>query len=500
MILSLTTYVIFLYLLVFSIIHREVMVSSFVSQEAKQNLNHHLALKRMRLLGARFDIKAIAGIILFPYLSTFLLSLLGLSNHFLAIYYSSITFISVFSFIAFTIGNYFYYQTYNSYFDTFVFGFFEDDTKAVMQNMLDDYPIISSCIVTIILTVIPTILSFKFLSSSTIEHNYLTSILTFCNIILIVLALRGTIKSKPLSKIHAQVSSLNTINYMVPNGPIALTWAIKDHKKSVQFSAVDKSEGEVLSEALFQQKSLVEKTDKNIYLEQHQPHVVFSLMESFGSNLLHFDDVKTNDLLGSLRSHCNSDFFFKHFTSYNNGTASSLLGQCCFSTNENLSQSSESKTILPYTAFKTYKAQGYKTIFITSGNGMWRSLATYLPNQGVDDIYDQNYIMDIFPESKKSLSYWGVADEYSFKLAEKLLTESKEPLFIYILTITNHPPYKAPTGYKVKTVDPSCLQNKIGKNDEERRNILSAYQYATNALGDFVTNIKNSQLKEKTII
>ncbi len=40
--------------------------------------------------------------------------------------------------------------------------------------------------------------------------------------------------------------------------------------------------------------------------------------------------------------------------------------------------------------------------------------------------YDQNSIIDTFPESKTTLSYWGVADEYAFKLAEKLLQESNQ--------------------------------------------------------------------------
>ncbi|MBF4103118.1 hypothetical protein INT80_14670 [Gallibacterium anatis] len=31
---------------------------------------------------------------------------------------------------------------------------------------------------------------------------------------------------------------------------------------------------------------------------------------------------------------------------------------------------------------------------------MWRNLANYMPLQGIDELYDQNSIIDTFPESK----------------------------------------------------------------------------------------------------
>ncbi|TCP14019.1 phosphoglycerol transferase MdoB-like AlkP superfamily enzyme [Bisgaardia hudsonensis] len=476
------------------------MIHHFISQNILRSPEYTNSIKRMRLLGARFDIKVISSMLILPYLISFLLSSFLSSNNISVYFYSISIFIISFICIAFTVGNYFYYKTYNTYYDVFIFGFFEDDTEAVLKNIYDDYPIFKSILIVLILSIIPSVISFLLLKDIKVETTLAAYTLLFITLILMILALRGTINSKPLGKIHAQVSSLNTINYMVPNGPIAVTWAIKERKKSIQFSPVEKERGEILIQNLFSRNSLIYQTEQNSYLEENLPHVVFSLMESFGHNILYMDNPDKNDLLGELRTHFNEDFVFKNFTSFDNGTASSLLGQCFYSTNENLSQSSEQKTLLPHTAFKPYKEKGYRIIFITSGNAMWRSLANYLPYQGVDEIYDQNNIIDIYPESQNTLSYWGVADEYSFKLAKKLLDESKQPLFIYILTITNHPPYKAPHGYKVKTIDSSCLIGKIGKDDTERKNILSAYQYATDALGNFITNIKNSSLKEKTII
>lgn len=58
---------------------------------------------------------------------------------------------------------------------------------------------------------------------------------------------------------------------------------------------------------------------------------------------------------------------------------------------------------------------------------------------GVDALYDQNALLEMYPESAKEMTDWGVPDEYAYHLAEKLLKEAKQPLFISILTVTNHP-------------------------------------------------------------
>lgn len=474
------------------------MINTFISVDIKQNPEHHNSLKRMNMLGLRFDIQSVAMLLIIPHISSMIFSIFPTTEtNFI---FSGLIFILSLLFSGLIIGNYFYYKTYNTYYDIFIFGLVEDDTKAVLKSIYDDYPIFKILLSLILISLIATIITYKM---NELILKYSLDVHWSINIVILVmfiLAIRGTIKSKPLSKIHAQVSSLPTINYMVPNGLSALKWAIKDHKQKIDFKPVDKLHGEKLISDLFECQSLLCKTDENTYLEKNKPHVVFTLMESFGCNMLQFDNEVNNDLLGNLRPHFSEDILFKNFLSACNGTAASLFSIYCYSTNENISQSSAQKTKLPHSPFLTYRQQGYRTIFITSGNAMWRSLATYLPQLGVDEIYDQNNIMDIFPEAKSSLSYWGIADEYSFKLAEKLLKESEHPLFINILTITNHPPYLAPKGYQAKAINCDSIKGKIGDTENERKNILSAYQYACSAFGDFISNIKSSSIKEKTII
>jgi hypothetical protein len=43
-----------------------------------------------------------------------------------------------------SIANYYYYVTYGTYIDVFVFGLIDDDTEAVLENAWADYPILRS--------------------------------------------------------------------------------------------------------------------------------------------------------------------------------------------------------------------------------------------------------------------------------------------------------------------------------------------------------------------
>ncbi|MCK3657707.1 sulfatase [Pasteurellaceae bacterium Pebbles2] len=478
------------------------MIKKFITKDVRLNPAYQTQLKRLRFLGLRFDAKYIAIGLSIPFLIGSLLSLIdNLSLQ--AWTWSIYTFIFSFLFVGIIIGNYFYFKTYNNYYDIFMFGLAEDDTKAVLKNIYEDYPVVKTLLFVFIAALLPSI----FIYSTLVEQYFIyfsnklvISTLLFFTVIVIALLARGTIRSLPLGKAHAQVSTLGILNKMVPNGIVAMEWAFKDRKLEINFNPVDLNEGIELMQTALEKNSLLDKTDENAYLEDNPPNVIFTLMESLGNNCLILDDPKTNDLLGKLRYFYDNSFTFKRFLAVSSGTAPTLAHIFFNSPIQNISQSIAQQHKLAHTPFSTYKSKGYKTIFITSGNIMWRNLGNYLPLQGVDEIYDQNNIIDTFPQAQESMSYWGVADEFAFALAEKYLLESKVPVFISILTITNHPPYQVPKHYQANTLSPSRLLKKFGKNNEEREKSLKTFQYASNALGQFMQNISQSAVGNNTIL
>ncbi|MGL5934033.1 MAG: LTA synthase family protein [Cetobacterium sp.] len=460
-------------------------------------------LWRMWLTGLRFDLR-IAAIVIAP---LWVFALLGLFfnviNKNLVKIAPAFLYSTAFIVAAITIANYFYYQTFHNHIDIFAFGLFEDDTKAVLENAWQDYPILTCMIAAGCLGLPTAILSAKAFSSSVsiIKKVSLSYAITLIGLTaVIVIAARGSVGTFPLRRSNAQVSNIAELNKFTPNGLMAIDWAIKDRKADARFEPVTQAEGCALSEKLGF-TSLYGKTEKNDWLENNPPHVVMTVLESFGSNFLAFDDEKTNDLLGALRPHIANDFYFTRFLPAGNGTAPSLAGLFFHSPVESISHSSVQNKSLAETPFATYKKAGYDVIFISSGNMMWRNLANYLPKQGVDRVYDQNSLLDRYPEAQQELTAWGVPDEYAYRLAQDLLAKADKPTFISLLSVTNHPPYVVPKTYQAKPVSiTAAVKRHAELPDHETLNMLRTFQYAANAFGEFVSTIKASPLGDKTLI
>ena len=459
-------------------------------------------VRRMWVTGIRYDLR-IAGMALAPLLLSGLL-LAAWHNSWQVWRRLAPLFIALVSLIvaAAAIGNFYYYQTYHHHFDVFAFGLFEDDTSAVLANMGQDYPVIRASLLALLAAVIPALLAHYQMRLT--SHKRPMPWAFFVAYVLIGVSLmfvfaRGSVSTFPLRRGNAQVSELSVLNQLTPNALMALDWAWKDKKRDVQFTTVSQQQGQQLQHTL-NFASLNGHTQRNDYLTQQPPHVVLAMMESLGSNMLAFDQPSNNDLLGRLRPHFADDFLFTRFLSQDNGTAPSLAALFFNSPVQSISHSSAQHIDLD-TPFDIYNKAGYRNIFISPGNMMWRNLVNYLPLQGVDAVYDQNALLDYYPEAEQYMTDWGLPDEYAYRLAETLLAESEQPLFISILTVTNHPPYVTPNTYSPKpiTITPQYAQH-IEAGSIEPYEILTTFQYAADALGGFIDHIKDSSLANRTLI
>ncbi len=405
---------------------------------------------------------------------------------------------------AVTIGNIYYYQTYHNHYDLFVFGLIEDDTKAVLINMWQDYPILLCLLPPLVAGGLGFILAKDKTKPKREIKSWSTITMIAYSLIAITIfftAARGSIGTFPLRRGNAQVSDVLVLNKLTPNGFMALDWANKDRRDDEGFEAVDYQQGLNLLGQALGEESLVTATPKNDFLAQNKPHVVLAIMESMGSNMLAFDQQPQNDLLGRFRSHFAEDFVFKRFVSADNGTAPSLAAMLFNSPVPSISHSSAQKTELQGSAFLPYKKAGYRTVFISPGNMMWRNLVNFLPVQGSDSVIDQNTLLKVFPDSVTKMTAWGLPDEYAFKYAEQLLNDSDEPLFIVILSVTNHPPYVTPDDYQPQTVSVSDdYKKRAGGGEIELDNILTTFQYSADSLGQFIGDMKSSVMKDKVLI
>lgn len=456
------------------------------------------------LTGTRFDLK----VSVIAFMPLFLIGCIC-CKHELAMqrfataskYYSGIIY---FLLITCSISNYYFYKTYGNHFDVFMFGFFDDDTKAVAINIWEDYPVLPG----LFFAVIASIVLAKLTGKSTVSNETTntpskkkTAIIAFCSVLMFFIFARGALGSFPLGRYNANVSTYTQLNKVTPNAFMAMDWARKDYFNDLELKPVSQEALENQMQKVIGQKTPLYHTEKNAYLEQNKPNVFLVFMESMGTNYLVEDNAETNDLLGALRPHLQSDFFFKRFVSGTNNTWGSIMMALTQSNHSSLSKSSYKKIQLDSLATIPYKKAGYEVSFIYAGDSGWRNSKEYLLHQGFDNFYNEEAIFAAYPEAKKTRSEWGAADEYAFKFAQHLLDTSKKPQMIFMMSITNHPPFLLPKTYDAKPVVLSQrLKDNIKNSPDEALLSQKTYQYASNSLGNFIEHVKSSSLKDNTII
>lgn len=487
-------------LLILCTLMRLWMISEYLPTSIQSE--HWNDFQAMWLMGFKLDMRAI-GIAMLGYLALYYISILAgilitffqRTKNFTTTILSTYAFLLGFVFMFAGIVNFYYFRTYETKIDAFIFGFKDDDTLAILEILWKSYPVflgILSCLSCGILTfAIHTFTRKSIRFSLSVLGGHIVLILS------LIIAARGSLGTFPIREDNHFISPIPIFNHIATNPIIAFGWALSNYKNQDTFATPDHQKGESLQNDLF---PLMHNTPHSEFLAQNPPHIVLTLLESFGSNMLVYDSAQ-NDLLGSLRVHFESDFVFKRFLSSADGTAGSFAALFFESPTPSISLGSVKNISLPYNPFKIYADSGYEVIYITSGYASWQELGAFIKTQGAHHVYDAFTLMQRYPQSSKDKNTYGVPDEYAYKLAFEILLKATKPTFISILTTSNHPPYHLLSTYTPKPLTPpDALQKSTQKTLEEIIIFSSLYQYANDAFGQFISQIKNSPLAQNTII
>jgi phosphoglycerol transferase MdoB-like AlkP superfamily enzyme len=477
----------------------------FVGQvfSSEQLQTHTQGLLEALWMGLRFDAKA-AVIALAPW--WFMAFVGAASSAALAVYQRGARW-----YVALAIGlcalasiaNYFYFATYGNHFDAFAFNFFDGETQAVATNLWQDYPVLRSVAVSVLLAAL-ALLGVRRLQRAVAGRSVAgLRVVAAAALSLLLMAglARGTLTTFPLGKEHANISSMTLLNQVTPNAVMALYWAVKDYRASGVLAPVTTAELTEQLQRVIGRDTPVYQVPHNSYLAQHKPNVVVALMESLGTNVLHSDHPQRNDLLGALRPELARGFNFKRFASGTDGTWESIMMLLTLGDRPTLSRSTYSHRKLPSIATTPYQRAGYEVSFIYAGDGTWQNSKAYLLGQGFDHYYDKHDIAQRFPESLTSAAAWGLADEYAFAFARELLAGAKRPQMLFIMSISNHPPYQLPSTYQAGPVAVTpYLQQSITNTPAEARKALETYQYSNDVLGRFINGLSRSEVGDNTVV
>ncbi len=251
----------------------------------------------------------------------------------------------------------------------------------------------------------------------------------------------------------------------------------------------------------FSLNSLFTHTADSKFLAQNPPNVIFVQMESMGVHIL-LSQSKHNNVLGRLAPNAKQDLFFTHFVSGGNGTEPSLEHFILNSPIAGVFQSSMQDVSFASSVAKPFKDAGYMTVFLQSGHVGWRNLDNFLPKQYFDQVLGTNAVEEKFTNAETET--WGVYDFYTFEYALYLLKQAEKihkPIFIYMNTVSNHPPYTIPKRYHLAPLQvPKQIQKILHMSAHNAKMVLSTYQYASDSLGWFIDQVKAGALGSDTII
>lgn len=461
--------------------------------------------------GLRFDLKvsAIAGFLL-------LLVLPWVSGK----AHGRIAAALAFVYVMLSLVNLHYFGFYKTPIDSLVFGLVEDDTAAVLQTIWRDFPVVWTLLLAVVLTwgavLLHRVLVARLRPDVLLQTRHVVVKLVLVVVFFFALAFagKGTIREMALQRQHLTVTTSQFLNDMVPNGVIALKYAWDSRGESQNLADPKvglKAMGFESAQAAAQALGLPHGSEAEVRaaLNSHPPlaagtakkNLVFFLMESWSAEPLLYQSPQF-DVLGRLAptlADPGRACHFRNFDSAQGGTHPSLEAILFSTPITPLTLGDVGRKPIPWAIPKVVRDAGYQTLFVTSARSGWRDLNRVLKVQGFDDVVDANTLKEAYPDAV--LGIWGVWDSYVFKYLSKRLAAHKpdaKPLFVFVLTSTNHPPYDLPADYQRVSRDMALWKGETS-SDTLIPN-LDSYHYAADLLGGFVQEVQKGPLNANTIV
>ena len=433
------------------------------------------------------------------------------------IYYAVL--ITLFLYIA--IVDFCFLNYYKTHISVFIFGFIEDDTRAIAKTIWDEYPVIPAHLGIALIGWLFYLL-IRYVQRRVRVNVRPVFLPVKIGVVVLCWALifaggRGSLSYYPLKPDSSVVSVNSSINNLVLNGVYALRTAYKDRtlqkihvdiEKSLKANGFSSPE-EAISRYMNQPVSgnpdslllaLSDRTPVDTFLQTNPPNVVFIMMESMSEYFLSLHDKEKLNLLGSLEDVLPECIRFTHFFPAVSSTIYSL--ECLLVKNvmEPISHSIYVNRTMETSSVKPFKEKGYQATFITGSKLGWRNMDKFIPRQYFDKVEGRANLE--FHVKNTTSSDWGAYDEFLFERIQDILNEQKgTPQFIFAMTTSNHPPYTYPDTYHPL---PVTISNQLkythtsGSNFTKKH--LITYQYANDCLGNFIKKIKDSPSGDNTII
>ncbi|NDK54477.1 LTA synthase family protein [Pontibacter fetidus] len=301
------------------------------------------------------------------------------------------------------------------------------------------------------------------------RFSWITAVLSFAFIALLVLPMRGGVQQIPINQSTAYFSDKPFVNHASLNMPWNMMHSmLKYGEQSTNpylYLPADSAENVVhkLYSSVADTSGQVVKTGK--------PNVLFIILESYTAKMV-------ESLGGEKGVTPNLDKLAKEGISFTNFYASgdrsqkgmvSILSGYPVQPATSIVKVPKKSEKLPQLSH-TFEQQGYNTSFYYGGELEFANLKSYFLNGGYDKLIDKY----AFPEESYN-SKWGAHDHVLFERVLKDLKNEKEPFFSTVYTLSSHEPFEIPTKPKFPvTDDVSKYRNSVNYTDWALGNFIAA--------------------------
>lgn len=358
--------------------------------------------------------------------------------------------------------------------DAFCLQYLETPTEA-MASVSTSY-ILMRLLTIALLTAIFTWAYWKIpLKLPKIRKRILSSIGALLLIPLIIIGIRGGLDESTTNIGQVYYSQNQFLNHSAVN-PIFSFFASLEKSGSniVSFKFMDQKTCDDIVNQLYNTQSI----DCDTLLTTNTPNIIVILLESCGGQFTEIGG--RTDITPNLNKMAKEGIYFAncHANSWrtDRGTLCTWSGYPSFPNTSVMKIPAKSRT-LPNIARTLQQERGYSTHYLYGGDINFTNMRSYLVSGGFQDLtWKTDYTTD-----EQQTARWGVRDDITFQTLTQLTKTMKQPFLIGYSTLSSHSPWDVP----------------IHHFDDE---VLNAFYYLDQCVGNFIQQLRHTELWNHTLI
>ena len=358
--------------------------------------------------------------------------------------------------------------------DAFCLQYLETPTEA-MASVSTSY-ILMRLLTIALLTAIFTWAYWKIpLKLPKIRKRILSSIGALLLIPLIIIGIRGGLDESTTNIGQVYYSQNQFLNHSAVN-PIFSFFASLEKSGSniVSFKFMDQKTCDEIVSQLYNTQSI----DCDTLLTTNTPNIIVILLDSCGGQFTEIGG--RTDITPNLNKMAKEGIYFAncHANSWrtDRGTLCTWSGYPSFPNTSVMKIPAKSRT-LPNIARTLQQERGYSTHYLYGGDINFTNMRSYLVSGGFQDLtWKTDYTTD-----EQQTARWGVRDDITFQTLTQLTKTMKQPFLIGYSTLSSHSPWDVP----------------IHHFDDE---VLNAFYYLDQCVGNFIQQLRHSDLWNHTLI